>query len=277
MAKFLQLLTGAVFALVFVSAADAQIRRGFDKVPEITEAQAEEVWDTFKGARLAGDYVFEFEITHSPRRGEDVAYVGEMYGSERGGGKLTRIRVKKAGEPDSAYRDFILENSSAAQKVWTVKDGAFAEVPTSQWMKPLVDGLIFSPFDLLMPYVNWARKYARAGRVGQAVYFFDLPAPDNFGENVSKVELAITREFNSPAQTRIFAKDGKTLKTVSLGSVKKVDGVWIVLELSARDEISRDKDKLKFRAANLRTVVDSAVFDPSQKPSQPPRRDMKKL
>ena len=270
MAKFLQLLTGAVFALVFVSAADAQIRRGFDKVPEITEAQAEEVWDTFKGARLAGDYVFEFEITHSPRRGEDVAYVGEMYGSERGGAKLTRIRVKKAG-------DFILENSSAAQKVWTAKDGAFAEVPTSQWMKPLVDGLIFSPFDLLMPYVNWAHKYARAGRVGQAVYFFDLPAPDNFGENVSKVELAITREFNSPAQTRIFAKDGKTLKTVSLGSVKKVDGVWIVLELSARDEISRDKDKLKFRAANLRTVVDSAVFDPSQKPSQPPRREMKKL
>ena len=277
MAKFLQLLTGAVFALVFVSAADAQIRRGFDKVPEITEAQADEVWNTFRGAKLAGDYVFEFEITHSPRRGEDVAYVGEMYGTERGDKKLTRIRVKKSDESEADYRDFILENSPTIQKVWAVKDGKFALVSPSEWTKPLVDGLIFSPFDLLMPYVNWSHKYARAGRVGQAVYFFDLPAPDNFDDNVSKVELAITREFNSPAQTRVFARDGKTLKTVLLGSVKKVDGVWIVLELSARDEISRDKDKLKFRTANLRTVVDSAVFDPSQKPTQPPRREMKKL
>ena len=58
----------------------------------------------------------------------------------------------------------------------------------------------------------------------------------------------------------MFAKGGA--KTVSLGSVKKADGLWIVLELSARDEASRDKDKLRFRAAKFRADLPSSVFDP---------------
>lgn len=239
--------------------ASAQVRRGFEKVVPLTQSEAAEMWNAFKRAKIAGSYAMRFTLTHSPRRGENTEYDGEIFGTERNGKTLTRIRLKKAQDAD--FADFILSNSPESPKVWRKNAGGkFAEIPESEWLKPLLDGAVFSPFDLLMPYVNWTPKYAGAGRIGQAVHFFELETPKGFADTIDKVDVAITREFNSPAQTRVFAKGGA--KTVSLGSVKKADGLWIVLELSARDEASRDKDKLRFRAAKFRADLPSSVFDP---------------
>lgn len=249
------------FVPIFAGApkASAQVRRGFEKVVPLTQGEAADMWNTFKRAKIAGDYAMRFTLTHSPRKGENTEYDGEIFGTERGGKTLTRIRLKKSGDAD--FADFILSNSPKSQKVWSKNsDGKFAEIPESEWLKPLLEGIVFSPFDLLMPYVNWTPKYAGAGRIGQAVHFFELKTPKSFADTIDKVDVAITREFNSPAQTRVFARGGA--KTVSLGSVKKVDGLWIVLELSARDEASRDKDKLRFRAAKFRAELPSSVFAP---------------
>lgn len=249
------------FVPIFAGApnASAQIRRGFDKVVPLTQSEAADMWNAFRRAKIAGSYAMRFTLTHSPRKGENIECDGEIFGTERGGKTLTRIRLKKAGDADCA--DFILSNSPQSQKVWRKNaDGKFEEIPESEWLKPLLDGTVFSPFDLLMPYINWTPKYAGAGRIGQAVHFFELETPKEFAATIDKVDIAITREFNSPAQTRVFAKGGA--KTVSLGSVKKVDGLWIMLELSARDEASRDKDKLRFRAAKFRADLPSSVFDP---------------
>ncbi len=266
----------AAIALIFVSEASAQMNRGFTKVVELTTTEADKMWSAFKKSKINGDYAMGFTITHSPRRGEDVEYVGEMYGTRMGDETLTRIRVKKVEPKDSPVSDFILSNHPTECRVWRVNGDKFEEIKKSDWNKPLVEGLIFSPFDLLTPYVHRQHKYVGGGRIGQAVYFFDLVPPAN-EKDAKKVRMAITREFNSPAQTQIFGEDGTLEKTVSLGSVKKFDGLWIIHELSARDENSRDKDKLRFRAAIVKTIVPSSVFDPKLKPTEPPRLEMKKL
>ena len=148
----------------------------------------------------------------------------------------------------------------------------------ADWFKPLVEGLIYSPFDLLMPYTNWQAVYVGGGRIGQAVYFFDLvPPTKDIAKEISRVRIAITREFNSPAQTEIFDAKGDVVKKVSLGAVKKFDGVWLVRQMFARDEKSRDKDKLEFRSASVRTIIDSSVFDATKKPVEPPRIELKRL
>ena len=278
MRKFFTFLMGALIALIFVSESVAQIRRGHDKVVELTTQEASEMWSKFKLAKIAGDYAMGFTITHSPRRGENVEYVGEIFGANRGDEVLTRIRVKKVEPKNSPISDFILSNSANGGVVWKAQDDKFVEVPKADWFKPLVDGLIYSPFDLLMPYVNWKYVYVGGGRIGQAVYFFDLiPPTKEIAKDVSRVRIAITREFNSPTQTDIFNKEGELVKTVSLGSVKKFDGLWIVRQMFARDEKSRDKDKLEFRAGVVKTIIDSAVFDPTKKPTEPPRLELKKL
>lgn len=266
---------GAVFALIFVSEAGAQIRRGHDRVVELSQGEAEEMWRTFRSAKIAGDYAMDFVLTHSPRRGESVKYEGKIYGTERSGRTLTRIRIKKAGVPDAKIHDFILFNSPKEPKVWRAEGGKFAEIPPNEWLKPLADGVILSPFDLLTPYVNWPHKYSGPGRIGQAVHFFDLAPSQKVFNGISGVRMALTREFNSPAQTKIFSEEGKALKTVSLGSVKKIDGLWIVAELSARDESTRDKDNLRFRAAKLNAVLPASIFDSSASPEDPPVVEMR--
>lgn len=269
---------GALIALIFVSESVAQIRRGNDRVVELTTQEASEMWGKFKSAKIAGDYVMDFTITHSPRKGENVEYTGEIYGTRRGDEVLTRIRVKKANQENAPVSDFILSNSSRGGVVWKAEGDKFVEVSKADWFKPLVDGLIYSPFDLLMPYVNWKYVYVGGGRIGQAVYFFDLlPPSKEIAKEVSRVRIAITREFNSPAQTEIYNQEGDVAKKVTLGSVKKFDGLWLVRQMFARDEKSRDKDKLEFRAGAVKTIIDSSVFDPTKKPTTPPRLELKRL
>jgi hypothetical protein len=116
------------------------------------------------------------------------------------------------------------------------------------------------------------------GRIGQAVYFFDLvPPTKELAKEISRVRVAITREFNSPAQTEIYGANGDIMKKVTLGSVKKFDGLWVLREMSARDEKTRDKDKLEFRSGAVKTIIDSSVFDATKKPVEPPRIELKRL
>jgi len=263
---------GAAIALIFVSESAAQPRRGYDKVVELSPDEAAQMWGAFKNSSIAGDYAMSFTLTHSPKRGEDVLYEGEIFGARRGEETLTRLRIRKSG--GEKFSDFLISHSPSGGSVAKAEGGKFAAVPKSDWFKPLVDGLIYSPFDLMMPYKNWRWRYAGGGRIGQAVYFFDLYPPADMAEQIGKVRMAITREFNSPAQTEIFSPGGARLKTVSLGSVKKIDGLWIVRETSARDDATRDKDKLVFRAAAVRTVLDSKIFSD---PSAPALPELKKL
>lgn len=278
MQRIFTFLVGAFIALIFVSEACAQIRRGHDRVVELTTQEASEMWRKFKSSTIAGDYAMSFTITHSPRRGENVEYVGEIFGTRKGDEILTRIRVKKVEPKDSPISDFILSNSSRGGIVWKSQGDKFVEVPKSDWFKPLVEGLIYSPFDLLMPYVNWQSVYVGGGRIGQAVYFFDLvPPTKELAKEISRVRVAITREFNSPAQTEIYGANGDIMKKVTLGSVKKFDGLWVLREMSARDEKTRDKDKLEFRSGAVKTIIDSSVFDATKKPVEPPRIELKRL
>ena len=258
------MLMGAVFvALIFVSASHAQPRRGAaDKVAALTQAEAQERWKEFSSSKIAGDYCLGFSISHNPRRGESVIYKGLMFGSERNGSTMTRIIVRKAGSPETDAADFILKNSRTSSKIWRSEGGKFREIPESEWHKPMLDGLVFSPFDILMPYRWWESGYKGPMRMGKAVHVYSLKAPDKFSGSVSRVEIALTRDFNSPAQTEIFGAGNLPSKTVSLGAVKKLDGLWIISELSARDNSSRDSDRLKFRSGAVKIQLPESVFSP---------------
>lgn len=267
----------ALAALIFVFDASAQPRRPVnDKVAPLSKREAAERWAEFSSAKLA-DYCMSFSISHNPRRGESVFYDGLIFGSERDGAALTRIRIKKSGDPSAKFADFILKNTPRGSEIFTAENGKWKKIPESEWFKPMLGGLVYSPFDILMPYRFWEARYDSAGRIGQAVYFFALAAPEGFKGGVSKVVLALTRDFNAPAQTEIFGGDGKLVKTVSLGSVKKVDGLWIMRESSARDELSRDKDILRFRAAKLRAALPASVFSTDAAPTAPETPELKAL
>ena len=253
----------AFMVLIFVSGASAQVSRRNDKVATLSPDDAAQRWAQFSQSRPMADYCMKFTLTHIPRKAVEVVFNGEIFGAQIGVNSYMRIRIWKADEVNNAV-DYILLDSPVSCKVWRAEADKFIEVPKKDWSKPMCKGLIYSPFDFLTPFKSWKSSYDGAGRIGQAVHYFILTPEknaDNRVSDISKVRVALTREFNSPAQIETFDASGELAKTMSLGSVRKVDGLWIMLEADMRDDISRDKDKLRFTAAKLRANIPAEVFD----------------
>ncbi len=269
---------GAAFlALIFVCESSAQVDRRHDKVARLSPEAAQECWREFSSAKIAADYCMAFKLTHIPRKAKETVYKGVIYGAASGDKAFTRLRVYNP-EKNSEICDFIMELSPNDSKVWKSEGGKFIEIDKKDWAKPIGEGLIYSPVEILMPYKFWKAQYEGPGRIGQAVHFFTLTPPGNESVNgISKVRIALTREFNSPAQMEFFDENGNLSKTMSLGSVKKVDGLWIMLEASVRQESTRDKDKLRFEAAKMRANLDKKTFNPSIPAENPPIIDLKPL
>lgn len=269
---------GAAFlALIFVCETYAQVERRHDRVARLSPDAAKESWEEFASSKIAADYCMTFKLTHMPRKAKETVYNGTIYGSRSGDKVFTRIRISNP-ENNSPAHDFIMMSSPSDSKVWKAESGKFVEIEKKDWAKPICGGLIYSPIEIMMPYKFWNAQYEGPGRIGQAVHFFILTPPK--GERVdgiSKVRLALTREFNSPAQMEFFDENGNLSKTMALGSVRKIDGLWIMLEASVRQESTRDKDKLRFDAAKMRADLDKKIFDASMPAENPPIIDLKKL
>ena len=249
------------FVLIFLPTVNAQLthkprfNEGIDLAPEV----AAERWAQFSSSKLAGDYAMAFDLTHRPLRGEDVKYKGYMLGAEFGGAVYTRIYIAPLADLKKG-ETFILKNSPNGSVVWKFENGKFVELKTQAWQTPLIKGLLYSPFDLLMPYKHWQAKYMGAGRVGQAVHNFEL---SNEKFSAQKVCVSLTRDFNAPAQVQIFENE-VLKKTARLGSVKKVDnGIWIMREASVKDNETRDNDVLRFTHAIFKIALPREIFSPN--------------
>ena len=103
----------------------------------------------------------DFTIEHAPRRGESVEYAGTLFNLNDGATTLTRILVEKAGNGGGASAasrhaaDILLINSPGGAQVWKFDGNKAVRLPKSEWLSPIMDGLIYSPFDLLVPYKSW--------------------------------------------------------------------------------------------------------------------------
>lgn len=255
---------GTLWVLIFVTSADAQIKRVNDRVAPLVEDEAQKRWGEFASSRTA-DYCMDFTIEHAPRKGKSVFYSGTIFSSNKGAASYTRIRAAKKSSTDTV--DFLLVNSPQSQEVWKFEDGKAVQVPKEKWQTPLMEGLVYSPFDLLMPYRNWKARYAGAGRIGQAVHYYDLEVPQDFKitENfkdtkIGKIRIALSRDFNAPAAAEVYSTKGELLKTLSLGSVKKIDDLWIMKTAQLRDDLSREKDILRFTYAKMRPIFSKSIF-----------------
>ena len=248
--------------LIFLPSLFAQnIRRPkFDTGIDLSQEAAMERWTQFASSRLGGDYCMRFEIKHRPRKGEEIKYVGYMLGAQRGATVFTRVSVAPASRPKNTS-DFILKNSPSGSDVWKFSGDKFKKLSQKDWTIPMSEGLLYSPFDLLMPYKFWQPTYTGADRVGQPVHTYRLSSPDL---PTRVVLVALTRDFNAPAQIQIYNSDVKTT-TAQLGSVKRIDGLWIMREASVKDEISKDKDVLKITEAKFRLMLDFTIFSPDSK------------
>jgi len=242
----------------------------------LSAADAAKELSDFRHSRLDGDFCIIFELTHRPRKGDDVVYNGAAWGTWNDQGPVTRFRlIEKPAKPATgqpaaapATWEWLVQNGSSPH-VWVFAPGATAarEVPSSEWRTPLFPGTVYTPFDLLMPFIFWSDStYSGAGRVSdRGVDIFALKPPTaEQNSSLGSVRIYIDREFGDLVRTEQLDAKGKLVRQFDLGSITRVQGQWMIENCQLQDLVTHDYDKFDVKAVALKQKLDAAIFDPAQ-------------
>jgi hypothetical protein len=237
--------------------------------PLDTAAGAKHLAD-FRASRLAGDFCIRFQLVHLPRRGEETRYEGRAWGTWNEQGPRTRFELwpatasaDGAAAPAGAWT-WLVQNGPNPQ-VWVVAPGAATAraVPPAEWSKPLFPGLVYAPFDLLMPFIYWPDdEYDGPARVaGRAADLYLMRPPAAAGPVASPVRIALDREFSALLRAEQLDAAGQPARRFEVLSLQKFQGQWMVKTLDLLDWARHDTDRFTIAAAALRLQLDPEVFD----------------
>ncbi|MGA2051941.1 MAG: hypothetical protein ABSH19_01380 [Opitutales bacterium] len=259
---------------VFLPAVAQNHQMGPGLPAAIDPAQGAAHLDAFREARLQGDFCLRFQLTHLPRRGDETVYEGVAWGTWNEQGPLTRFQLRPAAgsnnaPPDPALRDantweWLVQNGPMP-RVWVLAPGEKTpqELPPAAWPAPLFAGLVYTPFDLLMPFLYWQKfEYHGPTRLRGRVadLYVMLPPSDS---TAAPVEVALDREFNALLQAESLNDTRQPVRQFQILDFEKVEGQWMMKTLDLLDLTKRDQDQFEVTAAALNLRLDPAVFDPA--------------
>lgn len=276
-----------VWGISFVPVAEAQPRGRPEPFlinpDDIDREEGAEVLRQFRSARLAGDFCFVFALEHRPREGDRIERAGRLWGTWNEEGPLSRLWL--AGLEGEQPLHLLFQNG---MEPWLLArdEATSAEalpVEGEALLKPLREELIFSPFELLMPFVYWDDwVYEGSDRVkGRPAYHFLFYPPVDFpNPELGAVRVTLDARFNALLRAQLLSPAGEPLKTLQINRLKRINEQWIVREIDLLDERSRDKTRFRVEAAAVGVALPGEIFAAEalvDRPDIPAREDFEIL
>lgn len=272
-ARYFLFLLGFNLLGFFVCAQAPFPARGF--APILNEEQAKKRLDQFRQAFFGASqkahhraYIYRFQFTHYRQTGMAEVCHGFLSGPSP---YSSNLRVDLITNPQDLDRlsSFLLVRNLINSKAWKWEVGAEkARVLTPEnWRSPWKNGINHSPFDLLMPFINWPVEYQKSGRVcGRPSHLFVF-TPSNQGNtfmpSLKSVRLALDDSYDAPL--RIEHMDGGILpaRTFSLQSFKKINDQWLVKSIDVKDRDSKSRTRFELQAVAHDLDLPISAFQPS--------------
>ncbi len=251
-------------------AAHAQNAFGFDgdEFRTLTPAESAKVLADFRNHRAPGVSRLRFVITHAERRSDDdTRYSGELISARDAAGMVTRVDLNREGAPAAQRRSYLIRGG-AAPEVWTLGADGKPVRADADTLKPLHPGLVFTPYDLQLPFVHWsdaAYVETRRFRATPTDYFRMKPDAGFRAAHpgVASVTLGFTRAYSALVRAETIDTDGRTLRDLRAESFGKIRGQWIIREMQLRDGRTRATDTLTVREAALNRALPPEVLTPA--------------
>ena len=259
--------------------ASAQVRQGGERASRFMERidveEGAQRLAAFRRQRLVGDFCFEFELAHKPRRGRTIPYAGIMWGSWNESGPITRFRVSstrpKEGESVNSSEgvELIIQNGVSPQAWIRQNDGSdFELIEGEALFEPIMPGLLYSPFDLQMPFVYW-KDFTYEGptlvgvtRVAQQ-FLMQPPVLSACAERgISGVRVGLDDTYNALWRVEVMNAEGEVSSRFAVESFKKVQEQYIVKRITLKDYTSRDRTTFEVKAAALGVSLSRDLFCP---------------
>lgn len=263
-------LGGLCFALFTASEVVAQKpgNRGQElpDVREIDQAEGQRLIEAFRRQRLIGDYIFDFELEHRPFRGKEKTYQGTLWGSWNAEGPINRLVLY----PDLQRTSFqlgLLTQGGRTPELWQVEAGGESQkLALAKMTQPLIDGFLFTPFDVVMPFVHWPESvYEGSKRVrGHPAHLFQMTPPESFKKDhpeVAHVRIVLHARYNALMNVDVLDASGKVIRSMKMGSFKKVNEQYIIKTIDLKDKVTGDVTRFRVRAAAVGLRLPIGLFD----------------
>ena len=210
-------------------------------------------------------YIYQFQFIHYPRSGQPIIEYGLLSGPSPESSKI-RIDLLPSIHSSEPNASFLLVRDPQSPKAWKwqKEKTSIGTLHPKDWVSPWKEGVNHTPFDLLMPFLNWPSEYEKSGRVcGRPahLYIFTTPKVNQlYPDTIKSVRLAIDDAYDAPL--RIEYRDGGILpnRTFSLQSFKKVDGRWIVKAIDSKDRDSGSRTRFELQAVAHGLDLPRSVF-----------------
>lgn len=277
---------GLFFACLPV-VGQAQRAGGSDERPRIMERIEQQEgairMAAFRRQRLDGDFCFYFELEHLPRRGKTVRYQGKMWGSWNEIGPVSRFELY----PDSKQVDagradvihLIIQNGTQPS-AWIRKNKkqCFEPIVGDSLFAPILPGVVYSPFDLQMPFLYWEDfEYEGPARVKSRIaqQFRMLPPAQSVSaqRGVGAVRVALDDTYDALLQIEVLGATGEEFSKFTVESFKKVREQYIVKEVTLKDYKTKDRTRFKVKAASVGLILNPAIFDANEPAEVPVIKD----
>ncbi len=266
---FLVLLAGGFFSH---SLAQPGPQTPGNRMKTITPEEGVKQLERMRGARFAGDFVFEFELRHLPRQGEAILYRGTLFGTWTEAGRLNRVHIDPVPAGDGAVKPglqpirLLIHNGAVPWVLrWDPGEDRAVLVEGKALFEPLIPGLTYTPFDLQMPFLFWEDStYEGPDRVkGRPAQVFRMRPPIETREaqpELEAVRLAIDEDYLALLRVELLGENEETLKSFRILNFKKVMEEWIVKSIDLVNEESRDKTRFRVLSAAMGLELDPSNF-----------------
>ncbi|MAV39420.1 MAG: hypothetical protein CML12_02415 [Puniceicoccaceae bacterium] len=141
---------------------------------------------------------------------------------------------------DDQWVEFIVHDGVGIS-VWKrdAQSPTFQLVKKSLWFEPLIDGVLFRPVDLIMPYLQWSTfQYEGPQVIGVRSVIDDfifIPDDDLIYKEygIDSIRLSIDRQYKGIRKVE-YLREASILSTLSVLGVKKFKGLWALSRLSLK-------------------------------------------
>lgn len=237
-----------------------------------------------RGVGIRGDFRFSFTLEHLPRRGAVERYTGQLEGRWLPGLRQLSLEFTERGEAQVL-----------PAQLWTlagIRDAlwlrpAAADTPQAlsaeDSLEPLGEGLVLTPFDLQMPFLEWPTfiyEGADKFRSRPVHSFLLLPPGSDRARAVQPpgappevtteppwpglggVRIRVDADFYALLEAEVLDASGEVIRRWRASRFREVDGQWLVQTLEVFDTRTRDKTRLQVEDVELGLALPEAAFYP---------------
>ncbi len=233
----------------------------------------------FRSQRLQGDFAFEFQLVNKPasgpKRGRSIRYKGSMWGTWNEMGPLSRFIIYYPTDTvlmdldgDGLVQVEFITQNGLEPKAWIRREGRsdFLKLSTEAMSKPLIPGIVYTPFDLLMPFIYWSDfeyegpRLNGLSRVAQQFKMLPSEGSEAQSRGISAVRIGLDDTYDALLRVEVLKGD-EAVSRFSVDSFQKVQNQHIVRQITLVDNESRDATSFRVMGAKVGFELDPAIFN----------------